>query len=88
VGPAQATHLAQAGAEHDGQDQEQPQLRVLGHSGVDKPFGQGDLGRLDVGSPDRWAGDQRHRVVVDPAPDLGLFEGTGQDGVDVADRAG
>jgi hypothetical protein len=34
VGPAQPAHLTTAGSEHDGQDQEQPQLRVLGQSGV------------------------------------------------------
>jgi len=88
VGPAQPAHLTPAGAEYHGQDQEQPQLRVLGHGGVDEPFGLGDQGRLDVGSPDRWAGDQRHRVVVDPAPDLGLLEGAGQDGMNVPDGAG
>jgi hypothetical protein len=57
VGPAQPAHLTPPGAEHDSQDQEQSQLRVLGHGGVDEPLGLGDLGRLDVKSPDRWAGD-------------------------------
>ena len=88
MGPAQPAHLTAAGAEHHGQDQEQPQLRVLGHRGVDELLGLSDLRRLDVGSPDGWAGDHRHRVVVDPAPHLGLLEGAGQDGVDVADGAG
>ena len=88
MGPAQPAYLTPPGAEHHGQDQEQPQLRILGHGSVDEPFGLGDLGRLDVESPDRRAGDQRHRVVVDPAPHLRLPESAGQDGMDITDGAG
>ena len=49
VGPAQAAQLAAPGTEHDGQDQEQAQLGVLGHGGLDEPLGLTGLGRAVSG---------------------------------------